>query len=349
MSAADAVAVLVVLAVTLYAWSGFADYGAGFWDLTAGGHVRGVRVRSLIDAVITPVWEANHVWLVYLLVVTWTSFGAAFASIMSTLFIPLSLAALGIVLRGANFALRKDAAREGRRQAAGVLFGFGAVLTPFCFGAVLGGIITGRVPPGDAAGDELTSWWNPTSIMVGLLAVAMGAFLAAVYLIAEAHRRGLPGLREYFRRRALGSGAVAVLFGVGALVALHGDAPQMFDRFVTRGSVLLVLGLILLGVTFWMAARGAVRGLRLTALGGVAALVWSWGVAQYPYLLPFGLTIEDGSGAAVTQRWILAWFGVALVTLVPALILLYVLDQRGELGEDPLTSLESAEPGDLRS
>lgn len=348
MTAADAVAVLVVLAVTLYAWSGFADYGAGWWDLTAGGRDRGVRVRSLIDAVITPVWEANHVWLVYLLVITWTGFGAAFASIMTTLYIPLTVAVLGIVLRGANFALRKDAQRIGGRHVAAMLFGLGAVLTPFCLGAVLGGIITGRVPPGNAAGDELTSWWNPTSIMVGLLAVAMGAFLSAVYLIAEAHRRGLPGLRDYFRRRALWAGVVAMLCGIGSLVALRYDSAEMFDRFVTRGGVLLVLGAVLLALTFTLAARGAVRGLRVLAAGGVAALVWAWGVAQYPYLLPFGLTIADGSGAAITQRWILVWFGVALVTLVPALILLYVLDQRGELGEDPLTSVEFAEPGDLR-
>ncbi|MEV4411302.1 cytochrome d ubiquinol oxidase subunit II [Catellatospora sp. NPDC049609] len=348
MTAADAVAVLVVLAVTLYAWSGLADYGAGFWDLTAGGREGGGRVRSLIDAVITPVWEANHVWLVYLLVLTWTAFGTAFASAMTTLYIPLMLAALGIVLRGANFALRKDAARAGRRHVAGMLFGLGAVLTPFCLGAALGGIIAGRVPPGNAAGNEVTSWWNPTSILVGLLAVAMGAFLAAVYLIAEAHRRGLPGLREYFRRRALWTGVLALLFGIGALVSLRGDSPQMFDRFVTRGGVLLAAGAVLLALTFMRAARGGVRGLRLLAAGGVAALVWAWGVAQYPYLLPFGLTIADGAGAPITQKWMLAWFGVALVTLVPALILLYVLDQRGELGEDPLTSLEAGEPGDLR-
>ena len=329
MTAADAVAVLVVLAVTLYAWSGLADYGAGFWDLWAGGRERGAAVRSMIDAVITPVWEANHVWLVYLLVLTWTAFGTAFASAMTTLYIPLMLAALGIVLRGANFALRKDAARAGRRHVAGVLFGLGAVLTPFCLGAALGGIIAGRVPPGNAAGNEVTSWWNPTSILVGLLAVAMGAFLAAVFLIAEAHRRGLPVLREYFRRRALWTGVVALLCGIGALVALRGDSPEMFDRFTTRGGVLLVAGAVLLALTFMRAER-------------------AWGVAQYPYLLPFGLTIADGAGAAITQKWMLAWFGVALVTLVPALVTLYVLDQRGELGEDPLTSLEAGEPGDLR-
>ena len=136
----DAVAVIMVLAITLYACSGLADYGAGFWDLTAGGRDRGRRPRELIDAAVTPVWEANHVWLIFLFVLCWTAFGPAFASIMSTLFIPLALAALGIVLRAASFAMRKDAARAHARQVAGWLFGVGSVLTPFCLGATLGAV-----------------------------------------------------------------------------------------------------------------------------------------------------------------------------------------------------------------
>lgn len=338
MTAADGVAVVLVLSVTLYAWSGLADYGAGFWDLTAGGREQGRRPRALIDTAITPVWEANHVWLIFLLIVCWTAFGAAFAAIMTTLFIPLALAAFGIVLRGANFALRKDAARSGGRHLAGWLFGFGSLLTPFCLGATLGGIATARVPPGNAAGDELTSWLNPTSIAVGLLAIAVGAFLAAVYLIAEARRRGADDLESYFRVRALAAGAAGLVLGVATLIALWVDERQMFDRVVGRSSALIAVGVLVLVATFVLAARGVVRGLRVAAASGVAALVWAWAVAQYPYLLPFELTIDDGAGAAVTQRWVLAWAGVALLTVVPALGLLYVLDQRGDLGEDATAS-----------
>src|SRR5262245_15720133 len=213
MTAADAVAGVLVIGVTLYAWSGLADFGAGFWDLTAGGREKGRRPRALIDAAITPVWEANHVWLIFLLVVCWTAFGLAFASIMTTLWIPMALAALGIVLRGANFALRKDAARAGTRHLVGWLFGLGAVLTPFFLGTAVGGVMTARVPPGNSAGDELTSWWNPTSIVVGVLAVSVGAFLAAVYLISEARRRALTELQAYFRVRAVIAGVVGLLLG----------------------------------------------------------------------------------------------------------------------------------------
>jgi cytochrome bd ubiquinol oxidase subunit II len=341
MTAADAVAAVLVLAVTVYACSGLADYGAGFWDLTAGGRETGRRPRALIDTAVTPVWEVNHVWLIFLLILCWTAFGSAFASIMSTLFIPLALAALGIVLRAASFAMRKDAARAGARHLAGWLFGVGSVLTPFCLGATLGAILTGRVPPGNAAGNEWSSWLNATSVAIGLLAVATGAFLAAVYLVAEARRRGAPDLQNYFRVRARAAGAAGLVLGGAALVALWADQPKMFDRLVGRTWLLLLLGLLALVATFLLAGRGRVRGLRLVAAIGVAALVWAWAVAQYPYLLPFSLTISAGSGAAATLRWILVWFVVALLVVGPALVLLYVLDQRGEVGEDPTTSRPS--------
>jgi cytochrome d ubiquinol oxidase subunit II len=341
MTAANAVAAILVLAVTAYACSGLADYGAGLWDLTAGGRETGRRPRGLIDTAITPVWEANHVWLIFLLVLTWTAFGEAFASIMSTLFVPLALAALGIVLRAASFAMRKDAARAGARHVSGWLFGIGSVLTPFCLGAVLGGLITARVPLGNAAGNEWSSWLNVTSLAVGLMAVATGAFLSAVYLVAESHRRGAPDLREYFVVRARTAGIAGAVLGVVTLVALFFDERKMFDRLVGRGWLLLILGLVALVATFLLAARGLVRGLRLVAAAGVAALVWAWAVAQFPYLLPFSLTISAGAGAAVTLHWVLVWFVVALVLVGPALALLFTLDRRGAVGEDPTTSRPS--------
>jgi cytochrome d ubiquinol oxidase subunit II len=338
VSTADAVAAVMVLGVTLYAWSGLADYGAGFWDFLAGGRGAGRQARGLIDTAVTPIWEANHVWLVFLLVTCWTGFGIAFASIMTTLFVPLSLAALGIVLRGSSFALRKDAALEGRRHLAGLLFGLGSILTPFFLGAALGGIAAGRVPVGNAAGDQLTSWWNASSVTIGLLAVAMGAYLSAVYLVVEARLRGVPELGPYFRRRAVGAGAVGLVLGAAALVALRFDQRQMFDRVVTRSLPLVVIGVLALAASFVLARRGIHRGLRVVAGVGVAALIWSWAVAQSPYLLPFTLTIADGAGSPATLGWLLVWAVVAAVTVVPALALLYVLDQRGNLGEDPTTT-----------
>ncbi len=190
MSKADAVAGVLWVGVTLYAVFGGADFGAGLWSLLAGGGERGKRPRALIDWAIGPVWEANHVWLIFVLVVLWTSFSDAFGSIFSTLFIPLSLAALGIVLRGAGFAFHGVAARAGGRRVAEVLFGVSSVLTPFFMGTVVGAIASGRVPVGNATGDAVTSWLNPLSLLVGALFVATGAYLAAVFLISDARRLG---------------------------------------------------------------------------------------------------------------------------------------------------------------
>lgn len=335
MTAADGVAVVLLVGVTLYAWTGVADFGAGFWDLVAGGRERGARPRALIDAAIGTVWEANHVWLVFVLVTCWTGFGDAFASIMTTLFVPLTLAALGIVLRGASFAFRKDAARARQRHVAGWTFGLGSVVTPFFLGAAVGALLAGRVPVGDAAGDRLASWANPTAVLTGLLAIALGAFLAATYLVVEADRRGDRDLGRYFRARALGAGVTAVLVGVGALLALRVDERRMYDRLAGgRGLALLGAATVLLAVTLALVARRARLGRRAGAALAVGAVVWTWGVAQYPYLLPFDLTIDAGAAASVTMRWVLLWFLVALVTAGPALVLLYVLGQRGEIAVD---------------
>jgi cytochrome d ubiquinol oxidase subunit II len=342
VNAAVWVGAVLVLAITAYAWLGLADFGAGLWDLAAGGRQQGRPVRDLIDDVVTPVWEANHVWLIFVLITCWTAFGAAFGPIMTTLFVPLSLAALGIVLRGANFALRKDAARVGARHLAGWLFGIGAVMTPFFLGSALGAILSARVPA-DGTGDPVSSWWNPVAIAVGVLTVATGAFLSAAYLVVEATKRDESALRSYFQTRAAAAGVVALLCGVVAAITLYGQQRQMFDRFTQRSIPLLVLGALALGATFMMARRGRTRWLRPTAALGVAALVWSWAVAQYPYLLPFSLSITQGAGASVTLNWVLAWFVVALLTVVPLIILLLVLDQRGDLGEDPTTSVSYPE------
>ena len=148
-------------------------------------------------------WEANHVWLIFVLVVLWTAFSEAFASIMLTLFVPLSLAALGIVLRGSSFAFRKEVTRVSSQRNFGAAFAISSVLVPFCFGAVAGAIASGRVPAGGVAGDSWSSWINPTSILGGVLAVVVCAFLAAVYMVWDADRFAGPDMVEYFRRRAI--------------------------------------------------------------------------------------------------------------------------------------------------
>src|SRR6476659_9925767 len=184
----NAVAVVLFFGVTAYALFGGADFGAGFWDLVAGGAQRGERPRALIDHSIGPVWEANHVWLIFSLVVLWTGFSVAFASIMLTLFVPLTLAALGIVLRGSSFAFRKSVFRTRDQRNFGAAFALSSVLVPYCMGAVAGAIASGRVPAGGKAGDPWDSWVNPTSTLGGVLAVFLTAYLAAFFLVSDARR-----------------------------------------------------------------------------------------------------------------------------------------------------------------
>src|SRR3954447_25106674 len=212
-----AIAVVLLLALAAYAVLGGADFGAGLWDLAAGGPDRGEAPRDLIERSIGPVWEANHVWLIFIFVVTWTAFPTAYQSIWLTLFVPLTLAALGIVLRGASFAFRKAVVRTRFRRVFGGAFALSSVLVPFCMGAVVGGIVSGKVPSGGEAGDPVDSWLNPTSVVIGLLAVAAGGDLSAVSLVGDARRADEPALVEYFRQRAV---AAAVVTGVLSVAGL---------------------------------------------------------------------------------------------------------------------------------
>src|SRR3954449_6883834 len=177
---AEVCAAFVILGIAAYGVLGSADFGAGFWDLTAGGPSSGGRVRGMIQRSMAPVWEANHVWLIFVLVIVWPAFPSAFGSIFSTLYIPLFLAAAGIIFRGTAFVLRGQAATIREARVLGALFATSSVLVPFCLAAMLGGIGSGRVPVGNAEGDPWSSWLNPTSIAVGVLGVVTGAYLAAV-------------------------------------------------------------------------------------------------------------------------------------------------------------------------
>ena len=332
MSSADAVAGVLWAGVTAYAVFGGADFGAGFWSLCARGD-RGRRARELIDWAIGPVWEANHVWLIFVLVVLWTGFSSTFGSIFSTLFIPLSLAALGIVMRGAGFAFHKTARRLRGRALAERLFGVSSLLTPFFMGTVVGAVASGRVPVGNAAGDPVTSWLNVTSLLIGALFVATSAYLAAVFLVSDARRARDPDLERYFTTRALGAAVVAGVFAAAGIVDLHADARYVYDG-LTGDALPLVIVSALCGVAVLvLLRRGARRGARALAVGAVVAVVWGWGIAQHPYLLPKDLTIEAGAAPADTLTSVLIVFGFAVVLVGPSLALLYTLAQKGMVEE----------------
>jgi cytochrome bd ubiquinol oxidase subunit II len=337
VSTADAVAAMLWTGVTAYAVFGGADFGAGFWSLVAGEGERGRRARDLIDWAIGPVWEANHVWLIFVLVVLWTGFSTAFGSIFSTLFIPLSLAALGIVLRGSGFAFHTTARRARGRDLAERLFGLSSLLTPFFLGTVVGAVASGRVPVGNAAGDPVTSWLNPLSLVIGALFVATSAYLAAVFLISDAQRAGTPDLQRYFTTRALANAVVAGALAVAGIIALRADARYVYDGLTGDGLPLVILsGLCGAGVLVLL-VRGTHRGTRLLAAGAVVAVVWGWAIAQDPYLLPQVLTIDQAAAPSDTLTALLIVFGVAVLVVLPSLGLLYTLTQRNliEEGERP--------------
>jgi cytochrome d ubiquinol oxidase subunit II len=337
VSEADAVAAVLWVGVTAYAIFGGADFGAGFWSLVAGSGPSGRRARDLADWAIGPVWEANHVWLIFVLVVLWTGFSSAFEAVFSTLFIPLSLAALGIVLRGSGFAFHKAAQRAGRRHFAERLFGLSSLLTPFFMGTVVGAIATGRVPAGNATGDAVTSWLNVTSLVIGALFVATSAYLAAVFLVSDAHRAGAHDLERYFTVRAIGAAVVAGALAVAGLIAMHAHARYLYDRLTGHALPLVILSAvcgIAVMVLLWRRTR---RGTRALAIGAVAAIVWGWGVAQHPYLLPQTLTISQGAAPEATLTGVLIVFGIAVLLVIPSIALLYSLAQRDLVteGEKP--------------
>jgi cytochrome d ubiquinol oxidase subunit II len=341
---ADAVGVVLLVGVTLYAVFAGADFGSGVWDLVSGSAAKGARSRALIDVAIGPVWEANHVWLIFSLVVLWTAFPPAFAAIMTTLYLPLSVAAVGIVLRGSGFAFRKATTRFRYRRAFGVVFASSSVITPFFLGAVAGGIASGRVPPG-GNGDPVTSWVNPTSILGGVLAVAACAFLAAVYLTHDAVREGDPVLERLFAHRSLVAGVVVGVVALGGVFVLRADAPYLFDGLTHEALPLVMLSGVV-GVGAMVLAGRARSGLaRALAAGAVASVVWGWGVAQNPYILPEWLTVAQAASPSASLWSVLVVLGLAAVTVVPGLLLLYRLDQMSLLDVDDVDDLARENAG----
>jgi cytochrome d ubiquinol oxidase subunit II len=333
MTEADAVAGVLWTGVTAYAVFGGADFGAGFWSLVAGGGDRGKRARDLVDWAIGPVWEANHVWLIFVLVVLWTGFSTAFEAIFSTLFIPLSLAALGIVIRGSGFAFHKTARRLKGRNLAERLFGISSLLTPFFLGTVVGAIAGGRVPVGNAAGDPVTSWLNPLSLLIGALFVATSAYLAAVFLVSDARRADAPDLERYFTGRALAAAVAAGALAVAGIFDLRAEARHVYDGLTGDGLPLVILSALCGVAVLVLLWRGVRRGPRPLAVGAVVAVVWGWGVAQHPYLLPTQLTISAGAAPTATLTSLLIVFGLAVLLVIPAIVLLFTLAQRSLIEE----------------
>ena len=333
---ADAVGGILLASVTLYAVLAGADFGGGLWDLLADSDRRGREPRALIEESITPVWEANHVWLVFALVIFWTAFPQAFAAVMTVAALPLWLALAGIVLRGAGFAFRKEVSGFGAQRALGATFAFSSLLTPFFMGTVIGAIATGHVPA-DASHASLPAWTSATSLLTGLVFVGACGYLAAVYLVGEAARSDDRRMRAYFNHRAQGAGIVTGALSLATLAELHTSNAALFSRLTGRALPLVIAaglcGLTVLGLL----TAGRYRGVRVIAALGVAAVIWGWGVAQYPVLLPgTEVTLSNAGAPHTTLVAIVVLFVVAVVIVGPSFALLFSLQGRRLLHADDL-------------
>ncbi|MDQ4022058.1 MAG: cytochrome d ubiquinol oxidase subunit II [Actinomycetota bacterium] len=330
MTTAAAVLAIMWIGLTAYALFGGADFGAGLWDLLAGGTERGRSPRRLIENSIGPVWEANHVWLIFVLVVLWTSFPPAFAAIASTLYIPLTLAALGMIARGAAFAFRHSVDELSFQRFFGAAFALSSVITPLFLGTIAGAVASGRVPPGIATGDVITSWLNPTSILGGVIAVGVCAYLAAVYLCADAQQHHDLPLVEYFRIRAIATAVVLGAIALAGIAVLRADAPQLFDGLISRGLALIVASVVTGIGSIVLLIRRRPGLARVAAALAVITVIWGWAVAQYPYLLQPALTVQAAAAPETTLRAMLISLVVGAALLVPSLVFLFTLFQRNQ-------------------
>jgi cytochrome bd ubiquinol oxidase subunit II len=328
---AEVVLAVLVLGIIAYAVLGGADFGAGFWDLTAGRAQRGARVRGMVKRSMGPVWEANHVWLIFVLVVFWTGFPRAFGPVMETLYVPLFLAALGIIFRGAAFALRGEAATISEARVLGATFASASVLIPFFFGTVIGAIATGQVPVG-GGGDALAAWTGVVPLYVGVLAVAVGAYMAAVYLAADAQRSGIPDLVVAFRARALGAAIAAGLLAVGGLFLVRDQTPDLYAGLTSGGGLAMVITSATAGlVTVALVWTGRFAVARFTSVVAVGAVIVGLAVAQRPDFLPGELSFEQAAASDATLTALIGAAALAAIVLVPALTLLYRLVLQGRL------------------
>jgi cytochrome bd ubiquinol oxidase subunit II len=343
MELADVPAILILVGVAAYIVFAGADFGAGLWYLLAGRGPRGRPIRDFTYHAMAPVWEANHVWLIFVLVLTWTAYPTAFGSIMSTLTVPLFIAAVGIILRGTAYALRSGAAPDRDTEGAtGFVFGASSILTPFALGTAIGGIAAGEVPVGNAEGDLFSSWLNPTSIVVGVLSVATSGYLAAVYLAGDARRHREPQLVRAFHARALAMAVVAGALAVAGLFVLRADARELFDGLTSGAGLVVIVASAAGGLaTVALLRAGRYEPARASAALAVAAMVAGWGIAQQPELLP-GLTIDEAAAGHSTLVALLVSIGAGLVILVPSLMLLYGLVLRGRF--DPEAPVVAEQP-----
>ena len=318
------VAMAIGLSLIVYALTGGADFGAGLWDLLAVGP-RAPRQRHAIAEAIGPIWEANHVWLILIVVLLFTGFPIGFSVMMIALHIPVTVMLFGIVLRGAAFMFRKyDSQMPMAQRHWGTVFGIASLVTPFAQGMILGAITTGqiRVIEGRVVTGFFSGWLTMFAIACGLFALGLFAFLAATYLTLDT--KGQPDLQNDFRRRALGSGVSLVPMAGAVFLISQQGAPEMYDRLVQGlPFVVSVSGMSLVVLTaLW---RRWFSLARAAAIGQVTLILLGWCLGQYPHLITPDVTVNNAHAPEITLGLLILALSIGTTVLLPSLAFLFRL------------------------
>jgi cytochrome bd ubiquinol oxidase subunit II len=332
--------VFVLVGIVLYAVLAGADFGAGFWTLLSGPGHHGADLRESAHHSMGPVWEANHVWLIFVLTVFWTGYPAAFGSVASTLGVPLFIAGLGIVMRGAAYALRPSALAEHEGVLIDGIFALSSIITPFALGTMVGALTVGSVPVGNAVGGHFGSWLGPTQVLDGVIAIVADAYLAAVYLAGDCARRQEVTLADSFRWRALASGVLAGVLAVVGLIAIHDHAHPLYHELLAGRGLPAVIVSAVAGIVALLLVYGRrFEPARYFAALATAAVIAGWALAQWPRVLP-GLDVQHAAAGHDTLiAIIIAVIGGGAIVF-PSLGWLFRLSLRGSF--DPIPSTEEA-------
>jgi cytochrome d ubiquinol oxidase subunit II len=333
MSSAELIAGILWLALTAYAVLAGADFGGGVWDLFAGGPRAADQRHAVADAM-GPVWEANHVWLIFMITGLFTAFPATFGVLGLALYLPFTIAMIGIVFRGASFAFRAHGREAvGPLSPWGVIFGVASVITPFFLGTAVAAVASGSVhaPQGQLTSSFLDGWTTPLAVVIGLFAVSMCAYLAATYLMVE--NEGHPELLADFRRRAIASAVASGVLALLALLISSFEAPRLLEALFGRGLPLFVLALLNGPLALWAVWLSRPRIARVAVVGQVVLVLWAWAVGQWPYLVPPDLTISATAAPSATLNAMLVVITVGGLLLLPSLWLLFRVFKGRNLGQ----------------
>jgi cytochrome bd ubiquinol oxidase subunit II len=314
------------LALIIYTVTGGADFGGGMLELFAFGK-SGARQDALIDESIDPVWEANHVWLIVLLVILFSAFPSAFAAINIVLFIPLILAVIGIVLRGSAFAFRVHGiiTRKTTINVLGRIFSIASVITPFFLAVTAAAIASGHIRiQGNNLQTNLGSYWLTLfALTIGAMALTLCVTIAAIYMTVEASRKGDSELAEAFRQRGLIAGALTAALGVLGLMLAPSEASLLWRGMLDHALVLVIVTTLIglaTAAALWYRRYGWAR---LLIIGAAAFLLGSWGVSQLPYLIPPDVTVTGAASSQNTMLTLLVGLIIALIIVVPSFWLLF--------------------------